>query len=1744
MRWRKDACRRGPSRSSWASMAASDLEFLCQRFGIAADYIDIWGKRHPASETTRRALLQAMGVDTASGNVVPAALEATTAAQWRQHLPPVRVARFDLPQLVIDLTLPASRARQPLHWRLIPENGDPREGTLHPSGLEVQEQREIEGEPWVRCRFPLSDLPPAGYHRLELQGEDLGTAMPLILVPGCCYQPEAVTSDNRTWGFAVPLFCLRSRRNWGIGDFTDLTRLLEFASREGAGIVGVNPLHALFPHAPDRASPYSPSSRLFLNVLYLDVEAVTDFAESHAARELVDSEPFKARLRALRAAELVDYPAAATAKREVLELLYRHFRDRHLAQGSPRARDFRSWQHDHGDALHRQALYDALQERFHREDPEVWGWPVWPEAFRNPASTAVAAFAEANGERVEFFQYLQWLAELQLDAVGRRALDLRLGVGLCADLAIAADIGGAEVWANQALYATGARIGAPPDDFNLRGQNWGLPPWIPYRLREAAYRPFITLLRQNMRAAGALRIDHVMALLRLFWIPEGSTPEAGTYVHYPLEDLLGILALESQRNRCLVIGEDLGTVPEAIREALRPLGVLSYRLLYFEKDTAGNFKAPPSYEKQAVVMASTHDLPTLAGFWAGTDLEQRQRLGLFTSAERYEQQIIGRAEDRARLLLALQHEGLLPEGMSADPVSVPELTPALSQSLQRYLARTPARLLMIQPQDLLGETEQVNLPGTTNEYPNWRRRLWLELEQWGEDPDIAALMESLRAERGVSLAPAPLPARKMPPGDEVEIPRATYRLQLHRGFTFADATRLVPYLAELGISHCYCSPYLKARPGSLHGYDIIDHSAFNPEIGTREDFERFVAVLAAHHMGHILDMVPNHMGVMGRDNRWWLDVLENGPASRFAEFFDIDWSPLKPALRDKVLLPVLGDHYGNVVDRHELALVFTAETGAFSVDYYDHCFPVDPRVYPLILERHLDILESRLPPGRPSLAEFQSLITAFGNLPRRSDRSEEAVTARARDKELLKQRLAALVNQDADIHWYLEELLREFNGTPDYPVDTALMHELLDAQAYRLAYWRVASDEINYRRFFDIDELASLRMENPEVFEATHELVMALITEGKLQGLRIDHPDGLYDPAGYFARLQMRITAPAGNSGANSAGNARPLYVIAEKILSRGEELPSDWPVYGTTGYEFVPLSTGLFIDTAAAAEMERIYADFLGARTDLEEIRYLSRRLIMQAALASELNVLANQLDQIAEADPHTQDFTLNSLRFALLETVACFPVYRTYLTPDNRSAVDTARIEQAITCARRRSRAGDLSVFDFLREVLLMRITEGRTGEFREQVTRVALHLQQYTAPVMAKGVEDTAFYLYNRLVCLNEVGADPAQFGVTVEEFHRANVRRLLHWPHGLICTTTHDTKRAEDVRLRIAVLSEIPDLWELNVRAWAALNQPHKRRLEDVLLPEPNTEYLLYQTLLGTWPLESLDEAGLAQYRERIQAYMLKASREAKRHTSWINPDTAYEEALQAFVALLLDPAHNDRFLETFLPFKERVARAGLLNSLAQTLIKLTAPGVPDIYQGTELWDFSLVDPDNRRPVDFDRRRALLERLSRDDGAGPGPPERLRDLLGDMADGRFKLYLIRQCLALRRQQPALFRNGTYIPLAVQGSRAAQLCSFARHHAGTTLITAVPRLLARYGDNGNPWPPVSAFWEDTEIVIPAALACPEYHDLLTGEDLPAATRQARRQLPVSALFETLPVALLCSHPFDQPGHSTGSD
>ena len=1695
-----------------------DLNRLCAHYGIAAGYRDARGQERRTPDGTRRALLAALGVPVGDPRTERRSLTTALDGQWQRRLPPVAVSHEDAEVLTLVLCLPERDLSRPLRWRLTEENGEVQEGLVQPGSLPATERREIEGQPWTRRALHLPTPGSLGYHRLDLSDPEAGTRLSgstVIRTPSRCYLPEGVREGQRAWGLATELHAVRSARNWGIGDFTDLTRLVELTAEVGAGAVALTPLHALFPDRPERCNPYLPSSRLFLNVLHIDVEAVPELAENEALQRDLGRDDFVARLRALRAAHQVDYPGVARAKLEMLERLFRHFRDNHLRPGSARGEAFHAFRETQGAHLRRLALFEAIAEHL----AEAAGAPVathdWPAAFLDPGSREVADLAAARAERLDFFAWLQWQAHLQLAAVGRRSLQLRLALGLCQDLAVGAAPDGAEVWADPELFVRHATVGAPPDDFSPTGQDWGALAWHPLALREAGYAPFAAALRANMREAGALRIDHVMGLMRLFLIPEGASPAAGAYLAYPFEDLLGVLALESVRNSCLVIGEDLGTVPEGLPEALHARGALSFRLLYSERGEDGGFLPPGEYEPCAAVSATTHDLPPLAGFWQGTDLEERRVLGLFADEEQYETQLLRRTEERARLLLALDHEGLVPEDGSADPVFVPELTSTHVRALYVYLARTSARLLLIQTADLLSQSEQVNLPGSGEAYPNWRLRQPLEIEAWSEDGAIEALLAAVREERGVFEGPAP-PPNEGPDGDAggARIPRATYRLQLHAGFGFAAAADLVPYLADLGVSHCYFSPYLQARPGSTHGYDVIAHDRLNPELGGEDDYRRLCDLLASHGMGQILDMVPNHVGVMGSENRWWLDVLENGAASEYADYFDIDWEPLRQELRGKVLIPVLGDHYGNVLDGGALVLVFAG--GAFRVDYYEHQFPIDPGEYPRILAPGLGRLRERLSDDVPDLAAFESLVTAFGNLPPRWRLDAEALAERRRDKELHKDRLAQLCGRNADLDWYVQECLRDYNGAEDYPADAGRMHALLEAQAYRLAHWRVAADQINYRRFFDINDLAALRMENPRAFAATHVLVLDLIAQGKLAGLRIDHPDGLYDPAQYFRWIQERVAANRA-----TADEPRPLYLVVEKILVGDEQLPTDWPVHGTTGYDFAALVDTLFVDPRGAEPLTRCYRDFAGGPRALADEIYAAKRLVMRTMLSSELHVLASELSRIAESDPHTRDYTLDALRDALTEVVACFPVYRTYISPEGVASRDRNQVLKALSEARRRSDSPDLSVFGFVQGVLLTDIAEGKPETYRGRVLRLAMKLQQYTAPVMAKGVEDTAFYRHHRLASLNEVGGDPERFGISIDAFHHAMVRRRETWPHALLAGSTHDSKRSEDLRARLHVLSEVPEEWREHVERWSRLNRRMRRERDGVTLPDANTEYLLYQTLLGVWPLQAPEADGVADLRDRVRDYMDKAVKEAKVHTAWTHADPDYEAALAAFVEALLDPSRNAAFFEDFLPFQQRVARLGLYNALSQALVRLTAPGVPDIYQGNELWTFDLVDPDNRRPVDFELRRALLRSL---DAASAEPADGLG---ANLADGRVKLHLIRRALGLRRADPDLFERGDYRPLGVEGPHAERLCAYARTHQGRAVVALVPRLLAELvparGEVVEPF--ADPGWYSTFVEVPGTAV----RDRLAGVELTASASGGRYILPAGQVLRRFPVGLL---------------
>jgi (1->4)-alpha-D-glucan 1-alpha-D-glucosylmutase len=921
-------------------------------------------------------------------------------------------------------------------------------------------------------------------------------------------------------------------------------------------------------------------------------------------------------------------------------------------------------------------------------------------------------------------------------------------------------------------------------------------------------------------------------------------------------------------------------------------------------------------------------------------------------------------------------------------------------------------------------------------------------------------------------------------------PRATYRLQLNHEFTFADATRAVPYLARLGISHVYSSPILKARPGSMHGYDVTDHTRLNPELGTPEDFEKLVAALHEHGMGLILDIVPNHLGVMGDDNVWWLDVLENGPAAHAAHHFDIDWRPNRGSMRDRVLVPTLGDVYGAVLENGELKLQLDPVAGSFAIRYHEHLFPIDPREYPRIFAS-APIPATLLAADDPHRADFESLLNAFGNLPARSDASEDSIAIRYRDKEAHKRRLVRLLERSPQIAQYIETTLAQVNGTPGDPRSFDALDALLDAQAYRLSYWRVAVDEINYRRFFDVNDLAALRMDETGVFDSTHRLIFELIDRGLVDGLRIDHVDGLYDPEVYLQRLQWK-----------------PLYVVVEKILALHERLPETWPVSGTTGYEFGALTTSWLVCNEYEVRMTRRYRQFTESDATFEQIAYESKRLVMRSSLAAEVEVLATQLDRIAQLDRRTADYTRAAIREAIREVIACFPVYRTYVSHRGVSDEDRRIVNWAVNVARRRNTGAELSVFDFLRDVLLGERNEGRSDSVRRAMLEFAMKFQQVTSPVAAKGVEDTAMYRYNRLVCLNEVGNDPGRYGVSSAAFHQANAERARLWPHTMLATSTHDTKRSEDVRARIAVLSEIPELWKRHVARWTRLNRSKRRHLGEDPAPDRQDEYLLYQTLIGVWSPQE-DPATLIG---RIQAYAVKAAREAKRATSWISPNAEYEKAFTDFVAELLGDPERSAFLKDFRVLAETVAFFGSINSLVQTVLKIAAPGIPDFYQGTELPALTLVDPDNRRRVDFEalaQQLAEIERL---------PPHERRTS---------KLYVIQKLLQLRRDDPELFAQGDYQPLQIEGAHKEHAFAFARTFEGRGCIVIVPRWSAKLMDAVNELPLRERVWADTRVVLGGAL--PTLRALFDDREVPVEEVQGERSVRVAAALAEFPVAAL---------------
>jgi (1->4)-alpha-D-glucan 1-alpha-D-glucosylmutase len=915
----------------------------------------------------------------------------------------------------------------------------------------------------------------------------------------------------------------------------------------------------------------------------------------------------------------------------------------------------------------------------------------------------------------------------------------------------------------------------------------------------------------------------------------------------------------------------------------------------------------------------------------------------------------------------------------------------------------------------------------------------------------------------------------MPPA----VPIATYRLQLTANFDFDAAAAIVPYLKALGISHVYASPFTKARKGSSHGYDVVNHTLINPELGGDDGFERLSETLRKHDLGLILDFVPNHVGVHFADNPWWLDVLEWGEASPHAVSFDIDWEQLPYRARGGVLLPILGSSYGEALEKGEIELRFDANEGSFSAWYFEHRLPIAPERYGEILNA---IVKEAGAEESPAGHRILDLASRYKGL--RHPNRQEAPVFKTELRE---------IDGGSEI---IATGLAAYRAGPDRPVQTLALHHLLERQHYKLGHWRLASSDINYRRFFDINSLAGLRVEEMRTFNAAHRLVTRLIAEGKLQGLRLDHIDGLSDPAQYFQRLNRLIRQAAGKS-------AKSFYVVVEKILADQEALRPFAGVRGTTGYETLNIITRVMIDGRGLEPLDETWRQISNESPALPPVLKAAKRRVLETLLTSEFTVLARLLARIAAGHYSTRDFAAYSLRQALELYVLNFPIYRTYLTAAGASDGDHALISETIEKARAEWFAADEGIFDFLRDVLTMDLAKpGRVLHSAPRVRRFALKVQQFTGPLMAKSMEDTAFYRMHRLLALNEVGGEPSASALSPDDFHRLMKVRARDWPHAMSATATHDTKRGEDARARLAALTELPGEWTSAVARWKVLNAPHVVTRDTMRCPSTTFEYMVYQTLLGAWPLDGPDDA----FVERIQAYAVKAAREGKQETSWLNPNATYETGVSQFVAKIMDRSVSGEFIDAMDHLARRLALLGALNSLGQITLKTMMPGVPDFYQRTEFWDLSLVDPDNRRPVDFAERAGVLKHVEQPDW---------QNLSRDWPDGHIKLAWTRHLLKLRNELRDVFVQGDYQPLEVSGPHRDHVIAFARRHGHHAVISAAARWFAPMSNGGRAWPRGEAF--DGTLHIDG------YAVEGIGRTRPTAT------LPLSNLFHHLPVAVL---------------
>ncbi|MGL5080820.1 MAG: malto-oligosyltrehalose synthase [Microcoleaceae cyanobacterium] len=928
----------------------------------------------------------------------------------------------------------------------------------------------------------------------------------------------------------------------------------------------------------------------------------------------------------------------------------------------------------------------------------------------------------------------------------------------------------------------------------------------------------------------------------------------------------------------------------------------------------------------------------------------------------------------------------------------------------------------------------------------------------------------------------------------MRIPSATYRIQFNPEFGFEDAHRIVPYLFELGISDLYASPIFKARKGSSHGYDVVDPSQINLELGTVEEFEKLIETLQNREMGWVQDIVPNHMAYNSQ-NKFLMDILEYGPDSEYFEFFDIDWEYAYENSRGRVLTPLLGDFYGRCLENGELQLSYDEE--GLSVNYYGLKIHLRVESYAQFISHDLGSLSRRLGRRHPDVVKLLGVLYILKNIP------AETSSQQRRDQALfVKGLLWELYRDNQEIREFIDQNTEHFNGDAGYPESFNLLDDLLSNQFFRLSFWKVGAEELNYRRFFTINELIGVRVEDFKVFQRTHEFIGKLVESGKLTGLRIDHIDGLYDPVQYLRWLRDRVG---------------DLYISVEKILELEEELPTKWPIQGTSGYEFLNYVNGLFCQNSHERRFNQIYRDVIGFMPPYKQLAIDNKRLIADKNLAGDADNLAHVLKRIAGQYRYGRDFTLLGLKTAIMEVLVRFPVYRTYIDEHGVSKYDRIYVQQAVREAR--GKLPELpNELDLIEKFLLLDYDDFLSEENQKLWLHFVMKFQQFSSPLTAKGIEDTLFYVFNRFLSLNEVGGSPNHFGVDLEKFHQFNQDRFKNWPHAMSSSSTHDTKRSEDVRARLNVISEMPDEWEANIRNWIELNRSKKVEEDGQLVPDGNDEYFLYQTLVGAYPFLEED---YPEFIERIKQYVIKAIREAKVHTAWLRPDSTYEEGFMEFIDQILCPSGDNEFLVTFRPFQQKIAFYGIFNSLSQTLLKMTSPGLPDFYQGTELWDLSLVDPDNRRPVDFQQRLSFLQEIKR--RCRTGIKGLIEDLMTTWEDGRLKLFLITKVLGVRKKYLGIFQKGHYQPLTVTGKHKGHIIAFARTYGESAAITISPRFLSHV-TQASLFPLGESVWEDTAVEIPSQFINRTWREVIADQDIPESSH-----VLVGQILQSFPAALL---------------